>query len=302
MPDIIAANNLQAPYKLVPGQRLKLPPPRIYSVKPGDTLYNVARAFGVSESDVARQNNLSAPFKLTSGAQLRLPSALNNIQPASSGNSFYLPPPAPGNEMPPPRLARAGHVDREILAAPAGAAPQPYAQQQAPRQVRYQWNYGLPPYDARNEVPGRGTRAPQSSSYTPPAPVLGASAGYIWPVEGRLISGFGGTGDGIHNDGIDIAAARGAPVRCAGNGTVVYAGRHLRGYGNLVLVRHPDGWVTAYAHMQKLLVSKGQQIAQGDTIGTVGSTGSVADDQLHFEIRRGTEALDPVKYLNRRTI
>jgi murein DD-endopeptidase MepM/ murein hydrolase activator NlpD len=315
MPDIIAANNLQPPYALASGQRLKLPPPRVYHVKPGDTLYNVAHAFGVSESEIARQNDLKAPYRLASGAQLRLPSALNEIQPAAS-SSFYLPPPAPGKEMPPPHLAPAGRVEREVLASARPAAPVSSRAEAQPQQVQYQWNYGLPPYDeassARSVGAPRAGAMPQppaapaayatASSFTPPVPAVSAQAGFIWPVEGRIISSFGGSEGGIHNDGIDIAAARGAPVRAARGGTVVYAGRHLRGYGNLVLVRHEDGWVTAYAHMQKILVSKGAQIAQGDAIGTVGSTGSVESEQLHFEIRRGTEALDPMKYLNRRAI
>jgi murein DD-endopeptidase MepM/ murein hydrolase activator NlpD len=302
MQDIVAANNLQPPYTLAPGQRLKLTPPRIYNVRPGDTLYNVAHAFGVSESAVARQNSLRAPYRLAAGSQLRLPSVTANAPAAVANNArgvgetFYLPPPAPGNEMPPPTLRPAGDIDREVLAAGPSAAPAA-----APRTV-YNFQPGLPPYDARNA----GAYAPQLSGQPAasfaPASAISSPAGFIWPVEGRVISRYGASGDGIHNDGINIAAPGGAPVRAARAGTIVYAGRGVRAYGNLVLIRHDNGWVTAYAHMKRLLVSKGQRIAQGDAIGTVGATGSVSTEQLHFEVRRGTEALDPLQYLNRRTI
>ncbi|MCW8861524.1 MAG: M23 family metallopeptidase, partial [Rhodospirillales bacterium] len=118
-----------------------------------------------------------------------------------------------------------------------------------------------------------------------------------WPVQGRVISGFGPKAKGLHNDGINIAAPRGTPVRAAEEGVVAYAGNELRGFGNLLLVRHADGWVTAYAHSEKLLVERGDKVSKGQVIARVGSSGTVSSPQLHFELRKGKQAVDPTRYL-----
>ena len=130
----------------------------------------------------------------------------------------------------------------------------------------------------------------------PPAKAK-AGRGFLKPVEGTVLSGYGAKSSGTHNDGINIAARRGTPVRAAQDGTVAYAGNELPGFGNLVLVKHPDGWVTAYGHTDEILVSKGQAVKRGQTIAKVGSTGNVTQPQLHFEIRNGSRAVDPTPFL-----
>ncbi len=121
--------------------------------------------------------------------------------------------------------------------------------------------------------------------------------GFIWPVRGKVISGYGVKDGGLYNDGINIAAPKGAPVAAAAAGVVAYVGSGLKSYGNLVLVRHTGGMMTAYAHLSSIRVRKGMQIRKGQTIGTVGSTGSVSSSQLHFEIRQGSKTHDPRQYL-----
>ena len=101
----------------------------------------------------------------------------------------------------------------------------------------------------------------------------------------------------LHNDGINISAPRGAAVRAAEDGVVAYAGNELGGYGNLVLVRHAGGWTSAYAHNEKLLVSRGNTVRRGQVIALVGSSGNVTTPQTHFELRRGARAVDPLKSL-----
>ena len=113
------------------------------------------------------------------------------------------------------------------------------------------------------------------------------------PVKGRIISGFGPKEGGLHNDGINIAAPTGTPIKAAENGVVVYAGNELRGYGNLLLLRHSDGWVTAYAHTSKFRVKPGDRVKQGEVIAEVGQSGNVERPQLHFELRKGTRAINP---------
>ena len=112
-----------------------------------------------------------------------------------------------------------------------------------------------------------------------------------------MLSGFGAKAKGLRNDGINIAARRGTPVKAAENGVVVYAGNELRGFGNLLLIKHSGGWVSAYAHTDKVLVKRGDKVGKGQRIATVGSTGGVNSPQLHFELRHGRTARDPRKYL-----
>jgi murein DD-endopeptidase MepM/ murein hydrolase activator NlpD len=131
------------------------------------------------------------------------------------------------------------------------------------------------------------TLAPSTNTAAVDAPTM------IWPVQGSVTSGFGPKGQGVNNDGVNIAAPKGSPVVAAAGGNVVYAGDEMKGFGNLVLIRHEDGWVTAYAHLDRVLVAKDAMVAQGDMIGTVGKSGNISSPQLHFETRHDGKAVDP---------
>uniref|UniRef100_UPI0025C446E9 murein hydrolase activator EnvC family protein n=1 Tax=Elioraea sp. TaxID=2185103 RepID=UPI0025C446E9 len=122
---------------------------------------------------------------------------------------------------------------------------------------------------------------------------------FAWPVRGEVVSGFGSKGGGMVNDGLNIAAPRGTPVRAAADGVVLYAGNEVRGFGNLVLVRHDSGWVTAYGHTDRVLVKQGQRVRLGEEIARVGSTGAVGSPQLHFQVRRDGKPVDPAAHLER---
>ncbi len=124
---------------------------------------------------------------------------------------------------------------------------------------------------------------------------------FVWPVNGKVISSFGTTNGGERNDGINIAAAQGTPIHAAAAGTVSYAGDELKDYGNLVLIKHADGYITAYAHADRLIVAKGDTVTKGQVIGYAGHTGDVSIPQLHFEIRRGTQPVDPSSLLEGRS-
>jgi murein DD-endopeptidase MepM/ murein hydrolase activator NlpD len=129
-------------------------------------------------------------------------------------------------------------------------------------------------------------------------PAAGTGKGpFVWPVQGKVIGAFGSSNEGLKNDGINIAAPSGAPVVAAADGTVAYAGNELRGFGNMILIRHDGGYVTAYAHNASLLVKKGDKVKRGQTIARVGQTGAVFGPQLHFEIRKGTQPVDPLSFL-----
>lgn len=265
--DIVIVNSLSAPYRLNAGFRLKLPPPNEYTVKPGDTIYTVASLFDVPQSEIVTLNKLSAPYKLKSGMVLRLPSPKQKEQPQVMAMQNSSP-----MQMEP--VPRPGAVEREVLAPRTAAGttpPQPTAQVQTV-----------------------STIPPKLPDTVPPRTGNGK---FMMPVQGKIISAYGPKLDGLHNDGINIKAPSGTPVRAAENGTIVFAGSELKGYGNLVIIRHADKFMTAYAHMQKILVKRGETVKAGQSIGTVGETGGVDSPQLHFEIRKGSDALDPQKYL-----
>lgn len=125
----------------------------------------------------------------------------------------------------------------------------------------------------------------------------GGNGRFIWPARGNLLAGFGAQEGGLHNDGINIALPPGSPVRAIASGHVVYVGNELRGYGNLLLIAHADDWVSAYAHNREILVQRGDTVAQGDVVARSGSSGNVVEPQLHFELRRGSRAVDPMQYM-----
>jgi murein DD-endopeptidase MepM/ murein hydrolase activator NlpD len=125
----------------------------------------------------------------------------------------------------------------------------------------------------------------------------GAVPSFRWPVRGRVIAGFGSKPNGTQNDGINLAVPEGTPVKAADDGVVAYAGNELKGYGNLVLIRHSNGFVSAYAHASEIMVKRGDNIKRGQVIAHAGQTGNVTSPQLHFEIRKGSTPVDPTQYL-----
>jgi murein DD-endopeptidase MepM/ murein hydrolase activator NlpD len=130
------------------------------------------------------------------------------------------------------------------------------------------------------------------------AEATGALPTFRWPVRGRVVTGYGAKTNGKSNDGINVAVPEGTPVKAAEDGVVAYSGNELKGYGNLILVRHSNGYVTAYAHASELLVKRGETIKRGQIIAKSGQSGEVGSPQLHFEIRKGSSPVDPLQFLN----
>ena len=159
------------------------------------------------------------------------------------------------------------------------------AQDAAPKEL------GKPPSAAPTRTVSKGTLAPIGHAADSNAPA------FAWPVSGPVISDFGAATNGQRNDGINISAPMDTPIHAAASGTVTYSGNELKAYGNLVLIRHDDGYVTAYAHTDKILVVKGQSVTRGQVIAYSGSSGDVNSPQLHFEIRHDTHPVDPKELL-----
>ena len=300
---LIEANNLTPPYQLTAGRTLALPQVRQHIVQPGETLYGISRLYGVDTSTLAQSNGIGPPYVVRVGQTLALPAPVETrgkapvIQatapapvPAAAGTpvavtrSELLPPPSSEPEPTPPP-AKPGRVASE--AAHSAPPPPPEKPPQVPPS---------PPPAVAPPPPA----PPQQVAVVPPPPPSASASGartFLWPVRGRIVVGFGAGEGGTHNDGINIAAPAGTPVAAADAGTVAYAGNELRGYGNLILIKHANGWMTAYAHNAALLVKRGEHVKRGQTIARIGATGAVAEPQLHFEIRHGARALDPAEYL-----
>ncbi len=263
----------------------------VHIVKLGDTLWSISNRYKIVMRDIANVNNLSAPFSLDTGQRLKLPPPQNYT--VKDGDTLYSVSRLFGVNM--NEIARLNALRSPYVVASGDVLRMPSLTHDA--------------MVARNEAvvtplskPGYVGARPGVKPTVKKSRVFAqvpkrSSSRFQRPVEGKILSSYGAKAGGLHNDGINIAAVRGAPVRAAENGVVVYAGNELKGSGNLVLVRHEGRWMTAYAHMDKTLIKRGQVIKRGQTIGTVGSTGSVSTPQLHFEVRRGTEAINPARYL-----
>ena len=238
-------------------------PGGVHVVAPGETLSSVARLYGYSRTSVARANAIAADTKLKVGQQLTIPGAK------------------------PARVAAVNPV-RPIHSAPTAMAPAAAPALRSP-----------PPQRVATADPGAPLPAPEPAVVRTEVPAEPASAagGFRWPVRGRVIAGFGQETNGQRNDGINLAVPEGTSIKAAEDGTVAYAGNELKGYGNLLLVRHTNGFVTAYAHASELLVKRGDQVKRGQIIARAGQTGSVSSPQLHFEIRKGATPVDPTRYL-----
>jgi murein DD-endopeptidase MepM/ murein hydrolase activator NlpD len=305
---LIDLNRLTPPYALKAGQLLNLAPRGSYVVQKGDTVSGIAARQGVSISALIQLNNLRSPYTLQIGQELVLPTSVDapgagTGAPQTAAVPFGQPKPyVPQTASTPAVSTQAGGA---ATPQPGGGiasgglpplqdAPQP-APAPAPSSDPAPLDPPAPAQTAQIEPPPAAKPAPSGD----PLPALKPDSPFIWPVDGKVISRFGPAKDNLRNDGVNIAAPVGAPVKASAAGVVAYAGNELRGFGNMVLLRHADGWVTAYAHNSSLLVQKGDKVGQGQTIARVGSSGNVDSPQLHFELRQGTKAVDPLKVLTR---
>ncbi len=255
-------------------------------VHDGDTVYALSRRHDVGVRDIIRTNGLKPPYKLLIGQTIRLPSArYHTVRP---GETLY-------------GLARHYGVDMSVLVR-ANRIPAPYRLAVG---QRLHFPGGVPKARRENvKIVAQTATAPERSAErvrkgmpTNPPPL--AAKYFLWPAEGKLLSSFGPKEGGLHNDGINFAVPLGAPLRAAENGVVAYAGNELPGYGNLLLIRHAGGWMSAYAHNEKLLVDRGEIVDRGQVISRAGSSGNVSSPQAHFELRRSGKPVNPVKYLSR---
>lgn len=269
------APQVQAPAPVVSGATAERPPEWV-TVQRGDTLSDIAHAHHIPLRMLAEANGLSLPYRIQLGRTLMIPGA--------------------GQPKTPVSLAASPSTEQQVAAAPLPPVVSPSAEPKGDAAVPAANPSGTAaPPPIAEPSPQSDALPPASSSATPPA--AHSSGAFLWPVRGRILAAYGPRGDGTHNDGINIGAPRGTAVEAVDAGVVAYTGNELRGYGNLILIRHANGWISAYAHCDQLLVQRGEKVARGQVIGRVGSTGNVREPQLHFELRHGHQPVDPREFL-----
>jgi murein DD-endopeptidase MepM/ murein hydrolase activator NlpD len=285
---ILQANGYKGPRALSPGQQLIIPrqtaavaapvlaapasktvaaapaAASIHVVNSGDTLLSVARRNHVAVADLAKANNLEPSAKLKLGTRLTVP----------------------------------GAKTAAVVPAAAVATAQPAATLTPPGTKMAAAQPGGPQQTARLAQATTKVEEPAAETQVKAAEATGALPTFRWPVRGKVITSYGAKTNGKSNDGINLAVPEGTPVKAAEDGVVAYSGNELKGYGNLVLVRHSNGYVTAYAHASELLVKRGETIKRGQIIAKSGQSGEVGSPQLHFEIRKGSSPVDPLQFLN----
>ena len=294
---ILHANGYKGPRALQPGQQLIIPrqtaaaqptphtapaaklagaapaiaAPGVHYVNRGDTLMNISRRNHISVAELARANKLSPTAQLKIGSKIIVPGK----KVAAAAPAMLGAPPAPLGATAP-------------VAAVAQPAPVKVAEATPTEPVQ----------KARLASATETPAAAVAPTAVKSAEATGALPTFRWPVRGRVIAAYGAKTNGKSNDGINVAVPEGTPVKAAEDGVVAYAGNELKGYGNLILVRHANGYVTAYAHASELLVKRGETIKRGQVIAKSGQSGEAGSPQLHFEIRKGSTPVDPLQFLN----
>ena len=244
--------------------------PASHRVVRGEHLSEIARGYGVSLEGLAQANDLAAPYVIRVGQVLQIP----------------------GGAAAEPRRYVVGRGD--TLSGIAARFDVAMSDVAAANRIKSPYSLSV---GQRLEIPGTQTAKAVPDGAPPPL----TGDGFLWPVDGKLIAKFGATADGQRQNGINIAARKGAPVAASEDGIVVYASDGIHGYGRMILVRHAEGYITTYAHNAALLVEVGDVVRRGQVIARVGDTGDVSQSQLHFELRKGTKAINPEAVLVRQS-
>ncbi len=261
-----------------------------YTVKKGDSLYGLALQFHVPPAELQQVNGIADVRKVRPGAVLKVPSGAVAAVPASqapAAPSVAATTSVPAVPVPPAVVAQA------TLPAAAGG----------PKSVLLNGEKKVASTEAPASDVQPGPVAGNDADAQPQASVggdAGAGLGKLrWPVKGKVIATFGPRPDGTHNDGVNMSVPLGTEVHAAEGGVVAYAGSELKGYGNLILVRHDNGWVTAYAHNEEILAKRGDKVKRGQIIAKAGKSGQVDQPQVHFELRQGSKPVDPSPFMEK---
>ncbi len=279
-----------------------------YIIRPGDTLGRVSNATGAGADEIARANGLQPPFTLLAGRRLSIPGGRYHlVRGGESGIAIARAYGVPwtrvveANGLVEPFILRAGQ--RVLIPGLAAAAPPPSSA--AERAARFTLDIddiltGGEPALAVNKTPARPAPTaarvlPSTAAIAPPARLTG---GFVWPVDGRIVSRFGpGTATGERQNGVNIATPLGTPVRATADGVVAYVGTDIKALGGLVIVKHGGNWTSVYGYAARLLVQRGQAVKKGQPLAVSGQTGAAERPAVHFELRKGRTPVDPQSQL-----
>lgn len=297
---ILSANGLSSASQITPGRQIVIP---VFNAAGGSA---PAAAPTPAPQPVAATPRATSPVRAQPQAAQATPRPAQPTMRLVEGTRVSATPKPATAAVPPARAAAAPTRPTPATPAPqqtAAARPAapaqpvtvqpkqaaaPAPQQTAPTRVA---SVGATPLAA---APAKPAPAAPTETASLPSEASAPTADFRWPARGRVISGFGTNG----NEGINIAVPQGTPVKAAESGVVAYAGNELKGYGNLVLIRHDNGYVSAYAHNGELAVKRGDKVKRGQTVAKSGQSGNVNSPQLHFEIRKGSSPVDPIPYLS----
>lgn len=263
-----------------------IPPSQMVEVRANDTLYALATRYQVTPRSVIEANDLQPPYNLRKGQALKLsPRRTHIVRP---GDSVYV-------------ISQRYAVSQYQLAQLNNLAPPFELKNGQTLQLPNSLDFSVLDVGIPDGVSSTNTAQPTPTKTSVPAaqrkrfvaPTLAGSSGFAWPVQGEIITEFGPSQRGVHNDGVNIAANEGASVGAAAKGRVAFVGINIKSFGKLVLVKHDGGIITAYAHLGDISVKEGDIVAAGQSIGTIGRSGRVDSPQLHFEIRKSRRPVDP---------
>ena len=274
----------------------------MHTVVRDENIWRISKNYAVSMQEIILRNKLNAPYTLKVGQRLEMPPPRKYT--VRKGDTVYeiarlfnvsMRMLVRQNNLYSPYIIKEGQV-LDLPMSYDVAVDKPTARSADAKQyVHMSVPSARPAASGQTTVP----KAPVKSKFIKTQIPARTSGQFGWPLKGKILSSYGSKGHGLYNDGINIAAPRGSIVRAAENGVVVYTGDEIKGYGNLVLLKHSDGWISAYAHLDKIKVTRGAKIMRGADLGTVGSTGNVDTPQLHFELRRGAQTQNPINLLAR---
>jgi murein DD-endopeptidase MepM/ murein hydrolase activator NlpD len=296
--DLIDTNNLEPPYALKAGSTIKIPFPNYHESREGDTLYSISRMYDMKVNDVIALNNLKFPYPIYPGDKIKIVKDKNK---KSEKN---------------PQLASDSKAKKENNIKPSEEKAKEIVEKKNSKEIE---KYGFKPSEVRAlELAKRNDSSRTAQNIINPSKneivetklsinkpidkdsikkIANKTNRFSWPVRGEVISKFGPKSAGLYNDGINIKAKDGQAVSSSEDGIVAYVGSELKGYGNLVIVKHSGGWISAYAHLKNSAVAIGQKISKGQRIGNVGNSGKVKFPQLYFGLRKGRDAVNPENYL-----
>ena len=296
--DLIDTNNLEPPYALKAGSAIKIPFPNYHESREGETLYSISRMYDMKVNDVIALNNLKFPYPIYPGDKIKIVKDKNK---KSEKN---------------PQLASDSKAKKENNIKPSEEKAKEIVEKKNSKEIE---KYGFKPSEVRAlELAKRNDSSRTAQNIINPSKneivetklsinkpidkdsikkIANKTNRFSWPVRGEVISKFGPKSAGLYNDGINIKAKDGQAVSSSEDGIVAYVGSELKGYGNLVIVKHSGGWISAYAHLKNSAGAIGQKISKGQRIGNVGNSGKVKFPQLYFGLRKGRDAVNPENYL-----